>query len=223
MGRLAGRHRARADTAGVTRLTDRYRGGAGARASFYIIEMGYRHIAGVTSALAKLLQPRIEALRVLVVDDDHYMRKVVRTMLNAIGVRSVTEAAGGAEGLAAIRDIHPDLVILDWEMPQMDGPEFVRRVRSPGEFPMPDVPIIMLSGHGDRWRVVEAARVGAHEYLLKPVSTKALLDRIIAVIGQPRPTVRIDGYYGPLPRRLDMLDDAGPNDKPAPAADVLIV
>ena len=98
----------------------------------------------------------------------------------------------------------------------MDGPEFVRRVRSPGEFPMPDVPIIMLSGHGDRWRVVEAARVGAHEYLLKPVSTKALLDRIIAVIGQPRPTVKLDGYYGPLPRRLDMLDDAGPATDPIP-------
>ena len=79
----------------------------------------------------------------------------------------------------------------------IDGAQFVRMVRSPGEFPMPDVPIIMLSGHGDRWRVVEAARIGAHEYLLKPVSTKALHDRIVAIIGRPRPTVKLDGYYGP--------------------------
>ena len=42
----------------------------------------------------------------------------------------------------------------------------------------------------------------AHEYLLKPVSTKALHDRIIAIIGRPRPTVTLEGYYGPLPRRL---------------------
>jgi two-component system chemotaxis response regulator CheY len=159
------------------------------------------------SALPKLLQPKIEALRVLVVDDDQYMRKVVRTMLNAIGVKTVFEASDGISGLEVIRQEAPDLVIVDWEMPLIDGAQFVRMVRSPGEFPMPDVPIIMLSGHGDRWRVVEAARIGAHEYLLKPVSTKALQDRIVAILGRPRPTVTLEGYYGPLPRRLVVLTD----------------
>ena len=88
----------------------------------------------------------------------------------AIGVKTVYEAPDGIAGLDAIRQNNPDLVIVDWEMPMIDGAQFVRMVRSPGEFPVPDVPIIMLSGHGDRWRVVEAARIGAHEYLLKPVS-----------------------------------------------------
>jgi len=166
------------------------------------------------SAQTRLLQPRIEALRVLVVDDDHYMRKVVRTMLSAIGVRTVFEAPDGAAGLKAVRDNNPDLVILDWEMPMMDGPEFVRRVRSPGQFPSPDIPIIMLSGHGDRWRVVESARIGAHEYLLKPVSTKSIRDRIVAIIGRPRPTVTLDGYYGPLPRRLVVLEEPNSGDRP---------
>jgi len=164
------------------------------------------------SALSKLLQPQIAALKVLVVDDDHHMRKVVRTMLNAIGVSTVYEAGDGATGLEAIRKNNPDLVIVDWEMPNIDGAQFVRMVRSPGTFPVPDVPIIMLSGHGDRWRVVEAARIGAHEYLLKPVSIQALHDRIVAIIGQPRPTVRLDGYYGPLPRRLVVLDDLNPDE-----------
>ena len=170
------------------------------------------------SALSKLLQPRIEALKVLVVDDDHYMRKVVRTMLNAIGVKTVFEAPDGMTGLDSLRQNNPDLVIVDWEMPMIDGAQFVRMVRSPGEFPMPDVPIIMLSGHGDRWRVVEAARIGAHEYLLKPVSTKALHDRIVAIIGQPRPTVRLEGYYGPLPRRLVVIEDRKPGDRSDGAA-----
>jgi DNA-binding response OmpR family regulator len=110
-------------------------------------------------------------------------------------------------GLEAIRQHNPDLVIVDWEMPMIDGAQFVRMVRSPGEFPMPDVPIIMLSGHGDRWRVVEAARIGAHEYLLKPVSTKALLDRIVAVVARPRPFVQMNGYYGPAPRGLVVVED----------------
>jgi DNA-binding response OmpR family regulator len=162
------------------------------------------------STLARMLQPRIEALKVLVVDDDQYMRKVVRTMLAAIGVKTVYEATDGIAGLDAIRQYMPDLVIVDWEMPMIDGAQFVRLVRSPGEFPVPDVPIIILSGHGDRWRVVEAARIGAHEYLLKPVSTKALYDRIVAILGKPRPIVRMEGYYGPAPRRLVVLDDRKP-------------
>ena len=147
-------------------------------------------IAPMDSALSKMLQPRIEALKVLVVDDDHYMRKVVRTMLNAIGVQDRVRSARRRRRVSKrSAQNNPDLVIVDWEMPMIDGAQFVRMVRSPGEFPMPDVPIIMLSGHGDRWRVVEAARIGAHEYLLKPVSTKALHDRIVAIIGRPRPTV----------------------------------
>jgi two-component system, chemotaxis family, chemotaxis protein CheY len=166
----------------------------------------------MNSVLSKQLQPQIAALKVLVVDDDHHMRKVVRIMLNAIGVRAVFEACDGATALEAVRRNRPNLVIVDWQMPNMDGAQFVRMVRSPGTFPVPDVPIIMLSGHGDRWRVVEAARIGAHEYLLKPVSIQSLQDRIVAIIGRPRPTVQLDGYYGPLPRRLVVLDDVSPND-----------
>jgi two-component system, chemotaxis family, chemotaxis protein CheY len=67
---------------------------------------------------------------------------------------------------------------------------------------MPDIPIIMLSGHGERWRVVEAVRLGVNEYLVKPVSAKALYDRLIAITMLPRPTVQLGDYYGPEPRRL---------------------
>jgi two-component system, chemotaxis family, chemotaxis protein CheY len=166
----------------------------------------------------RYLQPKFEALKVLVVDDDAYMRKVVRTMLNALGVKTVYEAADGTAGLEAVRTLLPSLVIVDWEMPMIDGAQFVRMVRSPGDFPVPDVPIIMLSGHGDRWRVVEAARIGAHEYLLKPVSTKALQDRVLAILGRPRPTVKLDGYYGPAPRRLVVVEAEKSVHRPVDAA-----
>jgi DNA-binding response OmpR family regulator len=166
------------------------------------------------SSFNRQLNARIETLKVLVVDDDQYMRKVVRTMLAAIGVRTVHEACDGIAGLDAIRHFGPDIVIVDWEMPMIDGAQFIRMVRSPGDFPMPDVPIIILTGHGDRWRVVEAARVGAHEFLLKPVSTKALRDRIVSILGRPRPTVKLDGYYGPAPRRLVVLGDEAADEEP---------
>lgn len=154
----------------------------------------------------------------LIVDDDPHMRKVVRTMLAAVGVRTVYEACDGLAGLEAIRALIPDLVVVDWEMPMLDGAQFIRMVRSPRDFPYPDVPIIVLTGHGDRWRVVEAARVGAHEYLLKPVSTKALLDRIVSILAKPRPTVQLQGYYGPAPRKLVILSDDAESEKRASGA-----
>jgi two-component system chemotaxis response regulator CheY len=112
------------------------------------------------------------------------------------------KAGDGIAALDTIRTVGPDVVILDWEMPLLNGAELVRIVRSPGVFPMPDVPIIMLSGHGERWRVVEAVRLGVNEYLVKPVSAKSLYDRLVTITLQPRPTVQLGDYYGPEPRKL---------------------
>jgi PleD family two-component response regulator len=157
----------------------------------------------------KDLADRIQALCVLVVDDNQYMRKMVRNLLVNCGVKDIYEAGDGITALDTIRTVGPDVVILDWEMPLISGAELVRIVRSPGVFPMPDVPIIMLSGHGERWRVVEAVRLGVNEYLVKPVSAKALYDRLVTITLQPRPTVQLGDYYGPEPRKLanDAVED----------------
>src|SRR3984893_4510973 len=125
------------------------------------------------SKFEKLLQ----SVEVLVVEDNQYMRKVVRNMLVNLGVKTIHEASDGIAGLEAIRMFAPDIVILDWEMPLLNGAELARIVRSPGVFPVPDVPIIMLTAHVERWRVDEAQRLGINEFLKKPVSGKALLDR----------------------------------------------
>jgi two-component system, chemotaxis family, chemotaxis protein CheY len=145
---------------------------------------------------------RIQSLCVLVVDDNQYMRKMVRNLLVNCGIKDIYEAGDGIAALDTIRTVGPDVVILDWEMPLLSGAELVRIVRSPGVFPMPDVPIIMLSGHGERWRVVEAVRLGVNEYLIKPVSAKALYDRLVSITMQPRPAVQLGDYYGPAPRKL---------------------
>jgi CheY-like chemotaxis protein len=150
--------------------------------------------------------PRIDALikpaKVLIVDDEYYTRKVIRTLLMAVGVVHIHDAVDGPSGLDAIKSIAPDVVLLDWEMPGMDGAEFTRRVRQPSTFPYPNVPIIMLTGHGERSRVLEAMRLGVHEFLLKPVSSSALLARIVSVLSKPRAMVRRGDYYGPEPRKL---------------------
>ena len=108
----------------------------------------------------------------------------------------------GVDGLEAIPQIVPDIVVLDWEMPQLTGSEFMRMLRAPGKFALPDVPVIMLTGHVERERVVEAIRLGVNEFLCKPVSANALKQRIQSIRGNPRPMVRIGDYYGPEPRKV---------------------
>ena len=94
----------------------------------------------------------------------------------------------------------------------------MRIVRSPGVFPVPDIPIIMLTAHGERWRIVEAVKLGVNEFLCKPVSAKALLDRLISILLKPRESVQLGDYYGPMPR-IPMLNTKTDNSDFSPATD----
>lgn len=162
---------------------------------------------------ARHVEFRIQQLSVLIVEDNAFMRKMVRSLLNNIGIKKIYEAADGIAGLEQIRAVMPDVIVLDWEMPLLNGPELVRIVRSPGVFPTPDIPIIMLTAHGERSRIVEAVRLGVNEFLCKPVSAKMLTDRLISILAKPRTNVHLGDYYGPEPRKLVHVDE-----DPQPAA-----
>jgi two-component system chemotaxis response regulator CheY len=164
---------------------------------------------------AKHVEVLIQQLLVLVVDDNPFMRNLVRGMLANIGVKKIFEAGDGIAALEMIRTVTPDVVVLDW--PLLNGPELVRIVRSPGAFPMPDIPIIMLTAHGERWRILESAKLGVNEFLCKPVSAKALLDRLISILLKPRESVRLGEYYGPAPR-FPPAPVADPDGEPPDAA-----
>ena len=155
-------------------------------------------------------------------DDEHYMRKVVRTLLMSIGIRTIYEAVDGPSGLEQIRSAEPDVVIVDWQMPGLDGASFVRMVRSPETFPLPDIPIIMLTGHGEKSRVIAAIEVGIDEFLLKPVSSKALRDRLIAVLANPRPMVWSGNNYRPVQRKPIGVSDVHADNDEAVANVVMV-
>jgi len=142
----------------------------------------------------------LSSLRVLIIEDNSFTRRVNRALLAHVGIKTVYEAVDGVSGLEAIRKYAPDLVIVDWDLPVLTGSELVRMVRSPNSFPLPDIPIIVLTCHGERWRVIEAQRCGANEFLVKPASAQAVLDRIVSIFKKPRPMVQLRNYYGPQPR-----------------------
>jgi two-component system, chemotaxis family, chemotaxis protein CheY len=150
--------------------------------------------------LDKSVETLIQGLNILIVDSNAYMRRLTRLMLTNLGARSVIEVGDGLTALEHIRNNDPDVMLLDWDVPVLNGREVMRIVRSPGVFPRPNLPIIMLTHDGYRSSVLEALRSGAHEFLVKPTSPKALRDRLMSIAFKPRPMVKVNGFYVPQPR-----------------------
>jgi CheY-like chemotaxis protein len=136
----------------------------------------------------------------LVVDHNEFMRSLIKREVKPYA-REIRDAANGAEALRILRGYFPDVVFVDWEMEQVDGLEFVKRVRDPKESPNPFVRIIMVSAVAERQRVLAAWGAGIDEFLVKPVSAVDLLGRIRKVTETPRPFIRVDTYCGPDRRR----------------------
>ena len=143
----------------------------------------------------------LQGLTILIVDGNQYMRRVTRTMLTNLGAKSVIEAADGLAALEQIRLCDPDVMLLDWDMPVLNGMEVMRIVRSPGVFPRPNLPVIMLTTRAQRSAVVQAMREGVHEFLVKPTSAKALRDRLTSIVAKPRPMMKVGECYVPEPRK----------------------
>lgn len=152
----------------------------------------------------------IEGIRFLVVDDNAPMRALLRTILTTLGARGVTDAADGRTAFERLKECKADIVICDWNMSPIDGIEFAHMVRNAPDSPNPFVPIIMLSGHAEVARVVEARDAGVNEFMAKPVSASKLFARLKAIIESPRPFIRTADYFGPDRRRRDDPKYKGP-------------
>ena len=131
------------------------------------------------------------------------MRTILRRVLKALDVRAVHEAEDGRDAFRALQTFEPDIAIVDWEMKPMNGIEFVKAVRRRHDGVNPFMPIIMLSAHSEMSRVTAARDAGVNEFVVKPISVKALFSRIEAIIERPRPFVRAETYFGPERRRRD--------------------
>src|ERR1700681_311454 len=147
------------------------------------------------------------SIRVLIAADNQYLRKLIRNLLVNVGIKKIDEVTDGLAGFEAIKNLEPDIVILDWELPLLNGAELVRIVRTPGMLARPAVPIIMFGASAERWRIAEAKRLGVNAYLTMPVSAKTLLDRILSILAKSRPVVAPQG---------DRVPNQGAPDQGAP-------
>ena len=142
-------------------------------------------------------------LKVLLVDDNEHMRSIVGTILKGIGIVNLREARDGSEALEALRTWPADIAIVDFRMEPMDGVDLTRLLRNAADSRNPFLPIIMMTGFADRPRVEEARDSGVTELIVKPVTARAIIDRLNAVVYRPRPFVRTPDYFGRQRRGID--------------------
>jgi CheY-like chemotaxis protein len=150
------------------------------------------------------------SLNILLVEDNQHMRTIVSAILKGSGIRSVRDARDGAEALEILRHYPADIALVDFNMSPIDGVEFTKMLRTASDSRHPYLPVIMITGHSERSRVVEARDAGVNEFVVKPLTARALLSRIESVIMRPRPFIRCGTYFGPDRRRSANADYPGP-------------
>jgi diguanylate cyclase (GGDEF)-like protein len=116
---------------------------------------------------------------ILVADDSMVVRAVLRRQLETDG-HTVVEAVNGEEAIDACREYHPDVILLDVEMPVLDGHATLMRLKADPE--LKDIPVVFLTGRVDTVDVVNGLRLGAHDYLRKPFEANELMARVSAAL-----------------------------------------
>ena len=126
--------------------------------------------------------PLAATLKVLVVDDQLTMREVTRLALQEMGVRHILDAENGSDAFQKATTQPLDMIISDFNMPQMDGLGLLRAVR--GHPAVRKLPFILVTGRGDNALVVTAAQAGVNNYIVKPFTSEMLREKIEAVVGK---------------------------------------
>jgi CheY-like chemotaxis protein len=151
-----------------------------------------------------------EHLKALVVEDNPHMRTLLRTLLAGLGVAEVLEASDGGRAFAVLETAQPDFVLTDLSMEPVDGIAFTYELRNSHRSPNPYLPVIMVTGHTERERVLAARDAGVTELLAKPVTARNLFLRIAEIVERPRAFVRCASYFGPDRRRHNDAFYLGP-------------
>jgi two-component system chemotaxis response regulator CheY len=114
-------------------------------------------------------------MKVLMIDDSRTMRNIQKNVLKTFAECDCVEAGDGLEGLTALA-ANPqfDLILVDWNMPNMDGLSFVKRFREKDK----GTPVIMVTTEAEKQRIVEAIKAGVNNYVIKPFTPDSLLERV---------------------------------------------
>src|SRR5210317_598546 len=148
--------------------------------------------------------------KILIIEDEDSIRRVLsKIILNEDGNMIVDEAKDGAEGYDMIQKSDYDLVLCDIKMPKMDGVEVLQKVQAI----KPEIPFIMISGHGELETAVETMRLGAYDYISKPPDLNRLLNAIRNALDKKDLIVENKRLKKKVDKHFEMIGDSGAIDK----------
>ncbi len=113
-------------------------------------------------------------MKIFIIDDSKTMRNIQKNILKQLGHEDTEEACDGQDALSKVNAYNPDLILVDWNMPNMDGITFVKTYRAQGK----KTPIIMVTTEAEKSRVVEAIQAGVNNYVVKPFTPEVLSARV---------------------------------------------
>ena len=123
-------------------------------------------------------------MRFLIVDDSSTMRRIIINTLNKLGYKECHEAANGREGVERLATTPVDMVITDWNMPEMSGIEFIRAVRANDA--TKQLPVLMVTTNAAEDDIVEALKAGVNNYVVKPFTPDTIKEKIQAALERSR-------------------------------------
>jgi len=115
-------------------------------------------------------------IRILIVDDFSTMRRIVKNLLNDLGLTNTAEADDGSTALVELRKASFDLVITDWNMPGMPGIDLLKAIRA--DATLSKIPVLMVTAEAKREQIIEAAQAGVNGYIIKPFTAATLEDKL---------------------------------------------
>jgi two-component system chemotaxis response regulator CheY len=124
----------------------------------------------------------LDKLVIAIVDDNPFFRRIVRAMLVGFGVRQVIEAATTLEGWRVISTQSPDILLLDWKLSVGDGAKLLNQIRTNPDDAIATMAVMFISAHGDKRHVLMANKLGANDFLVKPISPRILYDRLTRLV-----------------------------------------
>lgn len=126
-----------------------------------------------------------KTMKILVVDDFPTMRRIIRNLLKDLGFENVDEAEDGAQGLEKLRNSTFELVVSDWNMPNMDGLEMLKNIRQ--DPALAKLPVLMVTAEAKKENIIAAAQAGANGYVVKPFTAATLEEKLNKIFEQLGP------------------------------------
>ena len=115
-------------------------------------------------------------MRVIIVDDFATMRRILKNILRQIGFGNISEAGDGKSALRELKKQKFDLILCDWNMPEMSGVELLTTIRSDDE--LKNMPFIMVTAEAQKDNIIEAVKAGVSNYIVKPFTAETLAEKL---------------------------------------------